>query len=187
VSGDQCAGGTTACGLRCSPGRVGSGLGASVGRVARVRCVGRARSVRVVACACVTACPCGGAVVCGWDGGRRVSAGKRVVLRVVTPLPLSRRGKVTGSPCLHTERGIDTHVLRLQLYPAWTAGCCGCDRGRVGSNLLSCLPYTDSEAVSASEFVRDGKGEVVTRSIKGRGGPWGGVQLMFARRQRRLP
>jgi hypothetical protein len=30
-------------------------------------------------------------------------------VNVVIPLPLSRRGKVTGSPCLHTERGIDTH------------------------------------------------------------------------------
>ena len=26
---------------------------------------------------------------------------------MVIPLPLSRRGKVTGSPCLHTERGIE--------------------------------------------------------------------------------
>jgi hypothetical protein len=32
--------------------------------------------------------------------------------RVVIPLPLPRRGKVTGPPCLHTERGIDTHTPR---------------------------------------------------------------------------
>jgi hypothetical protein len=33
--------------------------------------------------------------------------------RVVIPLPLSRGGEVTGSPCLHTERGIDTQVQVL--------------------------------------------------------------------------
>jgi hypothetical protein len=30
-----------------------------------------------------------------------------------TALPRSRRGKVTGPPCLHTERGIDTHAQVL--------------------------------------------------------------------------
>jgi hypothetical protein len=42
--------------------------------------------------------------------------------RVVIPLPLSRRGKVTGSPCLHTERGIDTTHTHLSLPPRTSTG-----------------------------------------------------------------